>query len=250
MRTVRYSLNAMIRLSATGLTLAIFTLACSGGGGSPTAPGLTVATGLEIVFKSDRFGPLEPTIAQHIRETFERVRRDLDIDGLKVTIEANGQGMIPGWQMGGSAFSPGKLVEMTIDPAIPPSLLDERLPSLLAHEFHHIARHRGEGYGDTLLKAMVSEGLADTYAWELFGGPVHPWTVALSNAEQAFWLDRARPELDSRSYSHSHWFFGRGVQPNWTGYTLGFEAIREYIEAYPGETATSLVNASAELFRP
>ncbi len=97
---------------------------------------------------------------------------------------------------------------------------------------------------------MVSEGLADHYALELFGQPLPPWVTALSEDEIDLWLERARPELDSAGYSHSVWFFGTGSVPRWAGYTIGFRLVGDYLAANPGATAASLVNLGADAFRP
>lgn len=223
-------------------------LAC-GGGSSPTAP--DGGGSLRIIFTgpSGIFGDQEAVIAQHIRDTWELASRQLSLAGITVRVGPGPEYLIPGWGIGGRGLS-GTEVELVVAPSLPSSTVAARLPSLAAHEFHHAARFRGPGYGNTLLQAMVSEGLADHYASELFGEPLPPWVMALSEADLLLWLDRARPRFDSTTYNHSAWFFGTGNVPNWTGYTIGFRLVGDYLAAHPGSTAASLVNLGADAFRP
>ena len=226
----------------------VVSLAC-GGGSSPTAPG--GGSSLTIIFTGAAgvFGDQEAVIAQHIRDTWELASRQLSLAGITVRVGTRADILIPGWGIGGRAFS-GTDVEIAVDPSLPAATLAARLPSLAAHEFHHAARFRGPGYGNTLLQAMVSEGLADHYASELFGEPLPPWVTALSEEELALWLDRARPKFDSTTYNHAAWFFGTGNVPNWAGYTIGFRLVGDYLAANPESTAASLVNLGADAFRP
>jgi len=224
-----------------------------GCGSSPTGPKASTPAGdgLPVVFM-DATGVLsgkEEMIRQHIQATFDRAAKEISLDGLVVEITPGPQFVIPGWGLGGKAFN-DRRVQIDVDPDLSPQLIDERLPSIAAHEFHHVARGRGPGYGNRLLQAMVSEGMADHFALELFGRPPPPWAVVLSEEEIPIWIENARPEFDSKRYSHSVWFFGTGWVPRWTGYTVGFELIGRYKEVNPGSSAATLVTADADLFRP
>ena len=98
---------------------------------------------------------------------------------------------------------------------------------------------------------MVSEALADQFAFELIGEPSPPWVVALSEGEIDLWTEMAASEFDSTTYDHPAWFFGSTSEiPNWTGYSVGSQLVGDYLETYPGSTAASLVNISADEFRP
>ena len=167
-----------------------------------------------------------------------------------VTVNSNPSRLVPGWGLGGFTQN-GTSVEIAIDASSSEATVEERLPPLAAHEFHHAARFRSPGYGRTLLQAMVSEGLADHYAAELTGRPLPPWVLALSGDEIDEWIERARPEFDSTGYDHSAWFFGRGAAiPVWAGYAIGFRLVSDYQAAHSGATAASLVNLGADSFRP
>ncbi|MDH3525703.1 MAG: DUF2268 domain-containing protein [Acidobacteriota bacterium] len=223
--------------------------AACGGGSSPTAP--AGGSGLTILFTGPAgvFGDQEAVIAQHVQDTWDAASRQLSLAGITVRVGPGPEYLIPGWGIGGRGLSATE-IELAVDPSLPGATVAARLPSLAAHEFHHAARFRGPGYGSTLLQAMVSEGLADHYASELFGEPLPPWVDALSEEEFVLWLDRAWPKFDSTTYNHAAWFFGTGMVPNWTGYTIGFRLVGDYLAAHPGDTAASLVNLEADAFRP
>jgi hypothetical protein len=189
----------------------------------------------------------EDDIGRHIRETWELVSGQLNVSG--VTALVGTDQVIPGWGVGGRALNP-TTIEIGVDPTLDSASLTAKLPSIVAHELHHVARMRGPGYGGTLLEAVVSEGLADHYAEELLGEPLPPWVTALSDAEYVVWLERARQEFDSTTCNHARWFFGAGSIPNWTGYTLGFRLVSDYMDDNPGSTAASLINQPANSFRP
>lgn len=237
----------------TSILLICVAIAAYGCNSSPTAPDsqTPAGNGLTVVFKDPgaALAGKQEAIGRHIEETFERAMRQISLAGVTVEVTPGPQNIIPGWGVGGRALN-GFAVELAVDPGLSSQLIEARLPSIVAHEFHHVARFRGPGYGGTLLEAMVSEGMADHYASELFGQPLPPWVVALSETEIPVWIERARPQFDSGSYSHSNWFFGTGSVPNWTGYTIGFELVRRYKAANPGSSAVTLVNSDADLFRP
>lgn len=128
-------------------------------------------------------------------------------------------------------------------------IVKDQLPLTLAHEVHHSRRiTRGPGYGRTLGEALVTEGLADTFAHEVFpAAPPPPWVVALDRSAQRASWSVARSVLDA-SYvtgDHQRWFFGTGDQPKWAGYTIGSEIVKSYLSSHPGATAASLVDVAA-----
>lgn len=189
-------------------------------------------------------------ITMLLEETFEMVSRVLPVGGVQFTVFADARRAIPGWGLGGYAPGPTN-VDIVVDIGYSglAQVLADRLPPITAHELHHAARWRGPGYGSTLLENMVSEGLADHFAVQLLGAEL-PWTDAFPEDQTAFYLNRARSELDSSTFNFNAWFFGGFGLPQWTGYTLGYRLVRDYLMRNPGSSAASLVNAPASLFRP
>jgi uncharacterized protein YjaZ len=222
------------------------------GGGSATEPDTTAANEIRIDDPAGLLRAHAGSIREMTNSTFARVNEALSVSGVVITVRPDPGRTIGGWGVGGFTGD-ARTVDIYIDPSFPGlgDALADRLPPLLAHELHHAARWRGPGYGRTLLEAMVSEGLADHFSMELLGAPLPPWSDAIPRDRTSHFLDVARPELDSTSYSHDGWFFGANpALPRWTGYTLGFRLVETYQAAHPGATAAQLVNASAAAFRP
>lgn len=201
------------------------------------------------------FGERAPIIREVLESTLQRTIKALPITGVTITVRPDPKATIPGYGVGG--YTPnGHEVNIALDPKFADwaLLLTNNLPQTLAHELHHSARWRGPGYGSTLFEAMITEGLADGFAVELLDIPAAPWSDAFPREQTARFLAVARPEFDVRPYSpddHARWFFGSDpTLPKWTGYTLGFRLVDDYIEHHPGTTAATLVQMPALAFRP
>lgn len=125
----------------------------------------------------------------------------------------------------------------------------DALRRCVAHELHHCARRRLVGYGRTLAEAIVSEGLADHFVVEVYGPPAGAWTRALNDSQ----FDNLRMKILADphwklpgAYSLA-WLTGsrkRGI-PRWTGYALGWRAVRDYLARHPGVRASRLAGAPA-----
>ena len=218
--------------------------------GSPAAPEPRHAVVITFVDPAGALAARRDTIVRLIEQTLDRIGAALDVGTVTITVDANPAGAITGWGLGGYAPS-GSLIEVFVDPAFPnlANALDERLPPLIAHEMHHVARWRGPGYGSTLLEAMVSEGLADHFSIELLGAAVPPWSQAFPEAQHDQYLALAAPHFDA-VVNHAVWFFGASDDlPRWTGYTLGYRLVADY-QARTGLSAAQLVNTPAGAFRP
>jgi uncharacterized protein YjaZ len=98
-----------------------------------------------------------------------------------------------------------------------------------------------------LLDALVSEGLADHFSVEVTGEDAPPWAVALTHEQLAAMSARAREEYDNSRYDHRAWFFGseESAIPRWTGYSLGFQLMGDYLERHPTTRASALTTMSS-----
>jgi len=240
-------------VAGTVLVLAITACGGSGSSGPSSSPSpLGGPNVVRVVDPSGALGAAEVRAVSIAESTLGTASGALGLDGVTVTIRPDVANAIAGYGVGG--FTPdGRTIDISIDPGFPglEGVLEERLSTVVAHETHHAARWRGPGYGSTLLEALVSEGLADHFAVEHLGAPVPPWSEAYPADQTEAWLERARPEFDSRTYDHSGWFFGTAPGlPRWTGYTLGYRLVATYQAAHAGATAAELVNTPASAFRP
>jgi len=128
--------------------------------------------------------------------------------------------------------------------------LREEIKSTVTHEFHHAIRNRTYNWeDDTLLGAMITEGLADHFDIEVNGGKPKPWSVALNEEELKRIIELATPEFNSRKYNHTDWFFGSQERniPKWAGYAIGFKLVGDYLEKM-GKKASELVAVPSESF--
>jgi len=129
--------------------------------------------------------------------------------------------------------------------------LKDELGFLLAHELHHTIRWQKEVEGDTLLEAMVFEGLADHFAQEVTRrDKPSVYSCALTPEQKKIFLKKASEEWSRPNYNNSLWFFGSNpdIIPRWTGYTIGYDLVGAYLRANPGSSASKLADSDASLF--
>ena len=175
----------------------------------------------------------------------------IPINDLRISIVDNPQLVIPEIGIGG--YNPDEhevILAIDVNFSNLDSTLEENLIAILAHEIHHAKRRRSVGYGNTLLQAVVSEGLADHFSIELTGIEPPPWSIALTNDELQNWIDAAGNSW-SQPYNHGAWFLGTDPNiPRWTGYSIGFELVKNYLLNNPGRLPSNLHNEQASSFEP
>ncbi len=122
--------------------------------------------------------------------------------------------------------------------------------STITHEFHHVIRNRTYNWKeDTLLGAMITEGLADHFDIEINNTNIKPWSKALNQEELDLMIKKSQEELYSKTYNHIDWFFGSQERniPKWTGYSIGFKLVEDYIKK-TNKKPSELVGEPAENF--
>ncbi|MCM7047231.1 DUF2268 domain-containing protein [Enterobacter kobei] len=183
-----------------------------------------------------------------LSETYIKANTHMSLPSLDVIVKA-GVHVIP--EKGHLGYSPEPgVVYITVDPANSEfcSNPNKSLERMFAHELHHAARWSGPGYGFSLGEALVSEGLAGHFAIQVFGGQPEPWEC-LDSHEINLHRARASGEWGSTDYNHNIWFFGAGDLPRWLGYSLGFDVVSRYLSGHPEQRASTLTDASADVFR-
>lgn len=236
---------------ARRMAAGLLALATAFGAACTTGPDLDAPNAVVIEDPAGRLAPFQALITDLVTTTAGRVDSSLGLRGVTIRVVPDATNAIAGYGIGGR--SPDAVtVLIYVNPNYPNlgTTLTNKLPAMVAHELHHAKRHRDPGYGGTLLEAMVSEGLADRFSMELLEIGERPWSTALSTTALAQWLDQARSQFDSRTYNHADWFFGSGSIPLWTGYSIGYRLVSDYLTAHPPESAASLVAAPAATFRP
>lgn len=173
-----------------------------------------------------------------------RIQQAMPVDRLDIRIVDKPSLVITGQAAGG--FNPSAWeVEVAIRRNASEEEIKNDFIAVLAHEIHHAKRRRSVGYGETLLEAIISEGLADHFALEITGSDPYPWSVALPESELAEWTTEAK-EVWHDPYNHNVWFFGAdGRVPYWAGYSIGFHLVEEFLVNHPYLNASMLHDAPA-----
>lgn len=116
----------------------------------------------------------------------------------------------------------------------PQSFTRTSLIETVAHELNHalfLYYHHDRCNVYTLLDDMVMEGLAEHFREATVDGKPAPWSCALTRQE-AF---RVLKSLKERLYSKDHNLlqkirFGGGAYKRWTGYSIGYWLVKEYMK--------------------
>ncbi len=204
-----------------------------------------------ILEGSGRLLPHRQRLLSFINKHLLTIQSCLPIDCVDLIIWDSPKQTIPHLGVGGYASDAHTLfISLDIDHQDFPRLLEIPLLRTLAHELHHVRRSQTVGYGETLLEALISEGLADHFEQELTGGEPQAWDLALSEEEIASFLQRAEAEFDSTRYDHNAWFYGNKEQhlPKWTGYSLGYFLVQNYLHRHPEKKPSRLFNVNAKDF--
>ncbi len=166
---------------------------------------------------------------------------------LDIIVQGQPSIVIP--EMGLMGYCPhAGLIYLNLDPDNPnlTAHLGEPMERMLAHELHHALRWSGPGYGKTLLEALVSEGLAGQFVHELYFNPPEIYESAVPANQIIKLAGLALEEI--KAYDHPHWFFGTGDLPRWSGYTLGYSLVANYLETHHKARPSKLAKIPAAAF--
>ena len=130
----------------------------------------------------------------------------------------------------------------------------------VVHEYAHLVRNllfpRGVSGGrlvymktqqpETLLDAMVTEGVADAFAMSICPEMRPRWTRALDADQQRRIWPRVRRRLGVADTTEiRRMLFGDNDRiPQWTGYTFGYSIIASYLESNPDTHPAQLVSVA------
>jgi len=194
---------------------------------------------------------MEAEINSIVKEALSKAKSIFPVEDISVEIKEDSELVIP--ETGAGGYTPDSNTIFIYYDSNNMNLkkhLQDEIRSTVTHEFHHAIRNRAYNWKeDTLLGAMITEGLADHFDLEVNGGEQKPWSTALNDAEIEIFKKIAEPEFNSREYNHAEWFFGSEKRniPKWTGYALGFKLVGDYLNKM-GKRASELVAEPAEAF--
>lgn len=208
---------------------------------------------LHILNASGSLTPYLETIKEEFDMAIKKVTNKIPVSNVDVVVVDDPEDSIP--ELGFGGYTPSDhLVYISIDPK---SLqlnysIRKEFGRLLAHELNHAMRWKSPGYGKTLLEALITEGLADHFAMEMSNSGPMVWDTALAADQLKKITKLAQKEFNSKNYNHFAWFL-RSIEkniPRWSGYTLGFNLVTEYLKKHPDKKASDLYATPAEEFKP
>jgi len=208
---------------------------------------------IHILSASKDIRPYSDELKSITEATIASVEKVLPIKDVDVVIYDNPKATID--EIGGiGGFSPNaNLIFISLNPKHPDfkKAVKEELAFTLAHELHHTIRWQKQVEGDTLLEAMIFEGLADHFATEATGrSKPSPWSYALTPKQKKIFLAKASEEWTQPTYDNDLWFFGSrpDIIPRLTGYTLGYDLVATYLRNHPETSASKLATADTSFF--
>ena len=127
----------------------------------------------------------------------------------------------------------------------------ERIKYAVAHEYHHstwMYKNYRE-YEVTLLDYLILEGKADSFANIVYPDVEvsHTSTSISLSREKELW-EKIKPNLDSTDANYNQRvIFGDYEEfPHWTGYTIGYNIVQEYIKNNPNVSIEEWTNIEAK----
>ena len=125
------------------------------------------------------------------------------------------------------------------------NIIDKWLPSAIYHELSHVVRENtAGGCYDTLLDALITEGIA-CYAEKEICGMNLPYIKPIKR-EKEFWK-KAKTKLCRKKYNYNEWFFGSKKLPRWIGYRLGYLIVSSFMQENRNISLAKLVRTKSKI---
>jgi hypothetical protein len=223
---------------------------------------IELAQGCKLVLdaKINSADTLSMKIISGIRDLLPRIQALIPADSATIKLSISSVYILPVWGIGSRTYSgfvnhhKEVTVEIYYDPNNP-NFKVELIMHTLAHELHHVCRVRMPNFQVSILECMVNEGLADHFMDEVFHCGKTPWSSALSEEQIQQYMIRVKPVMCKKFESWTKeldvWMlYGKPEPdsiPGWTGYSIGWKIVENYLEAHPEARASSLVITSPEV---
>ena len=184
-------------------------------------------------------------ILADISAALTKINQKLSINNFTLLVNSDNAVIDPIRGTGGAAYAT-KSVEMGIDYTVATT---ENITYIIAREAHRSRRIQNNALNDTLLAALVTEGLAIAFAIEMAELQVlPPETVAIAAPDYNAVVTAALAELNSQTYDADEWFFGNGALAQFTGHSLGYDTVQRFLSRHPGSAAAYAFAVDVELF--
>ncbi|TRZ55648.1 hypothetical protein D4Q76_00090 [archaeon] len=210
-----------------------------------------MAVNIFVLTAGGRLEKYKRRIMKVARESIKIIKKKIPIPDVDIAFYDNPEYTIPHLGIGGYAQTPGLLL-ISLNPKFKQferTIRDEILRTLV-HELYHCIRMKTVGYGDTLLEAMITEGLADHFELEVTNKKPQKWDTSLTAKQFGIMKKKSVKEFNSKKYNHEEWFFGSNERriPKWAGYTIGFNLVGNYLKKHPDKKPSQLFAVKAEEF--
>lgn len=184
-------------------------------------------------------------------ETTSKAKRRLPLHDIDIVFYISSDETIEELGIGG--YSPTAhtiLIYLNPDFSDFDKTINEYIKRILAHELYHCMRWKNPGYGNTLLEALISEGLADHFDIEINKTEPIFWNLALTAEQITSIKEKAEKDYNNKKYNHYEWFYGSNEKsiPKYAGYALGFKIVGDYLKLHPDKRPSNIYAVRAEEF--
>lgn len=186
---------------------------------------------LHLLESSGRLEKLKSQITKSFEKISYILENVIKLPDIDIVVADNPESAIPETGVGGYAPT-ANIIYISINPEHPniESNVGYEIESTITHEVHHCARWKSIGYGESLLEAIISEGLADHFDIEINGGDPKPWSIAIKGEILEDLIGKGKKEFNNTNYNHSKWFFGSEDVQRWAGYSMGYKIVKDYLK--------------------
>lgn len=159
-------------------------------------------------------------------------------------------GVIPEQGIGGRCGQ-SDLINIFIDPEHEAGVkhnITKWLPAALAHELYHARRYVTHQFATVLGESLIEEGLPSMFEEFIQPDLEVPYAHHLNKKELAQAWEQAQPLLNSENYNRDDWFYGSKKMKKWTGYSLGYDIVRQYMGKHGEKDPTKFIDTPASDF--
>ena len=127
--------------------------------------------------------------------------------------------------------------------------LSVTIRNAVAHEYNHLMRYENFPKTKTLLDDLVIEGLAENFREDVFPSKPAPWASALSIDSAKSIFQKLKTTLQVKDYDfaiYSQIFFGSDEYEPWTGYSVGYYLVKDYLKTKSDPDWNKIMKIPAE----
>ena len=207
---------------------------------------------LHILNASGKLTPYVQYIEKTFLPTVEKVLQVLPVDNTDIVVWEYPDWTIEQYGIGGHTMMPNEIM-ISLNPSNPriQTSFSKIFEQTIVHEMHHAARLQALGFDyASRLEISIREGLAEHFEIELTDKKPEIWDRALTKEQLGKFSEIAKTNKSVDDYHVYDWLFGKKELdiPEWTGYSVGFYLVEEYLKKHPREKPSSIYNKKAEEF--